>query len=927
MFKILLIIIFISSSSLAQNSDFDSGSIEDGEFGVFSPLPPELVEETDSNIVENFEEQIKEQFKVNEINNPDPENLNETQKDQIKNALNGSDIEIAALIKTFSKILRRNYIIDGNVKGKVTIHLPTPLTTKEALKVFDTILLLKGFTTIPVTDGTWKVIDAKDAKQTTVPFVRSRSKNPSDQLVTEKVRLRHIAASEANDLISSFISKAGIIKPVESNNSLIIIDSQANISRLRELLTEIDVPAVDREIAIISVLHAEAGDIAGKINDILGNEDESSNSQSTNNINTSRSSTLARLRRLRGQNSQQNSNSNNGRGSEKRSIPFKIIPDERTNSLIVVADKEMTIKVRELVQQLDSEVDRSSGRFWVYRLQHADAESLSEILSNLISGATSSETTRTGTQGSSLTRNNNARDNARNNNNRNALQNRLRNASNSSNSNARVNFEGEVSITADPSTNSLLINASKGDYARIKDVIDELDIKRRQVLVEATILEVRLSDEDGFGIELQGTAGLNDNGGLFGQSNFGSITNLLTDPTGLTDITLAAASAGTLTLPGGITIPSQAVLVSAVSRNTNVNVLSSPTILATDNEEAEIIVGENVPFVSSTAVNQTNIANTFNQVQRQDVGITLRITPQISSGEYLNLRIFVEISSVVEGTRNDSNGPTTTIRTSETSVEVRDSQMVITGGLLQDQLEDSTRGFPVLKDIPVLGNLFKTQNQISVKTNLLILITPKVIKDQFDAREHTKLYANNFRNEISEQKITPNREEVLDSPALDNVSEIYKKEVLKPSTILPALDNYETEERIELVVAPSLPADSIPAKNTLSRPRLRGDLPSNFNSTTRKNSPALPIINNEPTSTPNLPPANIGKISVVREISTGKTVAMSSLNTRLEAGKSYFKNGSEFICLGVYDTVRRLNESHSDISHNIIQLEDWNTNE
>ena len=508
----------------------------------------------------------------------------------------------------------------------MTIHLPTPLTTNEALKVFDTILLLKGFTTIPVTDGTWKVIKAQDAKQTTVPFLRSESENPSDQLVTEKVRLKHISAGEANDLISSFISKSGIIKPVESNNSLIIIDSQANISRLRELLTEIDVPAVDREITIVSVIHAEVEDIAEKINDILGSDDD--NSQSSN-ISSNTNSTLSRLGRLRQKNSRNNQNNNSN--SEKRTIPFKIIPDQRTNSLIVVADREMTIKVRELVNQLDSEVDQSSGRFWVYKLQHADAEGLSEVLSNLISGATSTESNRTRTQGSSLTRNNaarnandrNVRNNIRNNNN---AANRLRNAArNNSNNGARVNFEGEVSVTADPATNSLLINASKGDYSRIKDVIDELDIKRRQVLVEATILEVRIGDQDGFGVELQGTAGLEDNGGLFGQSNFGSLTNLLTNPAGLTDITLAAASAGTLTLPGGITIPSQAVLVSAVSQNTNVNVLSSPTVLATDNEEAEIIVGENVPFVSSTATNQTNIANTFNQVQRQDVGITLEL--------------------------------------------------------------------------------------------------------------------------------------------------------------------------------------------------------------------------------------------------------------------------------------------------------------
>ncbi len=1007
-FKILIIILFscvtaLAQSSLSDSTEFNSETIEDGQFGILEPISPELVEETENDLASQIKEEEKELNSKDQNSASFTGSLSNSQKDQIKNALNGSDIEIAALIKTFSKILKRNYIIDGAVKGKVTIHLPTPLTTNEALKVFDTILLLKGFTTIPVTAGTWKVIKAGDAKQTTVPFVKSTTKNPSDQLVTEKVRLRHIAASEANELIGSFISKSGIIKAVESNNSLIIIDSQANISRLRELLTEIDVPAVDREITIIPVVHAEVGDISEKINDILGNQDDQTRTQNSNIVSNTNSA-LSRLRRLRQQNSRTSQNNNNN-NNEKRSIPFKIIPDERTNSLIVVADKDMTVKVRELVNQLDSEVDQSSGRFWVYKLQHADAESLSEILSNLISGATSSGTNTTRTQGSSLTRNNAAQNRNTRTTNNNRAANAFRNAANRTNNNgSRVNFEGEVSITADPATNSLLINASKGDYSRIKDVIDELDIKRRQVLVEATILEVRIGDQDGFGVELQGTAGLEENGGIFGQSNFGSLTNLLTNPAGLTDITLAAASAGTLTLPGGITIPSQAILVSAVSQNTNVNVLSSPTILATDNEEAEIIVGENVPFVSSTATNQTNIGNTFNQVQRQDVGITLRITPQISSGEYVNLRIFVEISSVVEGTRADSNGPTTTIRTSETSVEVKDSQMVITGGLLQDQIEDSTSGFPILEDIPILGNLFQTQNHIKTKTNLLILITPKVIKDQYDARDHTKAYAGEIEKEIVEEDITPNRQEVLNSPAFDNVAEEYKKEIIKPGTILPALENITPKDKIELVVAPALPLDANSNEPVYSRQRLRGDLPSPViqNTETQNLETQSTIILNPTTpinqipqgdipiqqdtsletisrsNIPSLPPANIysdipldaenetvnivtseskvvstndsyvdienynnvdtpivdapintttGTVnfSVLRDTTTGETIALSSQKIRLAVGKSFHNNDIEYICLGVYNSTETLNQTHPGVT--IANFEQWDTNE
>ncbi|HQH28352.1 MAG TPA: secretin N-terminal domain-containing protein, partial [Oligoflexia bacterium] len=334
----------------------------------------------------------------------------------------------------------------------------------------------------------------------------------------------------------------------------------------------------------------------------------------------------------------------------------------------------------------------------------------------------------------------------------------------------KVNLEGEVSIAADGATNSLIINAARGDYEKIKQVIEVLDIKRRQVIVEATLLEVSLNQEEGMGIELQGTAAWDD-GAIFAQTNYDNLTNLLTRPNALSDLTIAAASSGTITLPGGIVIPSQAILVTALSKHQNVNVLSAPTILATDNEEAEIIVGENVPFVSSTSTNQTNLNNTFNQIDRQDVGITLRITPQIGTGDYVGLHMFVEISNVVPTTRNDPNGPTTTIRTSETQVEVKDGQMIVTGGLLQDRVSDSVRGVPFFKDIPVIGQWFQRQDNLTNRTNLLVFITPRVVVDQYDARDATKEYASGLSGYIEENEVQPDRRAVLESRSMDKVVE------------------------------------------------------------------------------------------------------------------------------------------------------------
>ncbi len=789
-------------------SDFGSETIETetpaSAADVIDPLPLDLVEERggipmDLRTIVDADDSpstdTSDEPKADDVASPVKSpvklrgSLDQSTLEEETTVLNVNDVELTALIKTFSKITRRNYIVDSAVKGKVTIHLPTPVTLAEALRIFDTVLLLKGFTTVPVEANTWKVIPAKDAKQTTIPLVGSERVPASDALVTKMIRLRHLASGDMEQILTPFVSKDGVMKAVAGSNALLVIDSQSNLARLERIASELDVPALDQEITIIPILYAEANDIAEKINEILGEEEN----EKLQNI-TTRNTRTRRNRNLSNQ-ANRNKQANQQTSQERRSLPLKIIPDERTNSLIVVADPELTIKVRALSEQLDSELDRSSGRFYVYSLKHADAEALSEILNNLISGAGNSDgPSGAATSGSSISRSN-ARTGATNaatqrNISRNLAQSRnlLRRSQTQTGAanSGRVTLEGEVSIAADPSTNSLIINASRTDYLRIKEVVDALDMKRRQVLVEATLLEVTLSDEESLGVELQGTAG-GDDGGVVTQTNFGGLTNLLTNPAGLSDFTLAAASSGTLTLPGGLTIPSQAILISAVSAHQNVNVLSSPTILATDNEEAEIIVGENVPFVSSTQTDSTNINTTFNNIERQDVGITLRITPQISTGEFVILKIFVEISNVVNGTRNDPNGPTTTIRTTETTVEVKNNQMIVTGGLIQDSQNDSSRGVPYLMDVPVIGNWFKTEAKTNRRTNLLVFITPRVISNQYEARDETVELVQDLRREIELTDARPSREEVLANSDIDNVIEKYNgKDERHPTTIRPA---------------------------------------------------------------------------------------------------------------------------------------------
>lgn len=854
-----LILSILLFASFASADDFGAETIEFESVAVEESGEP-------ANLDGEF-------FEVPEIEIIDIEPEEETSlADQTTTVFNSRDVEITKLIESVSLITGRTYIVDDSVKGKVTIHVQKEVTVPEALRIMDTVLLLRGFTTVPVGPDVYKVVSAKDAKSSTIPLVSSKENDGSDQLVTQLLRLKHVQASEVQQLLSQFVSGEGIINSFEGTNSLIIIDSGANIQRLERLISEVDVPAVDQDITIIPIRHADANDIAEKIEEILGEDKDAQQEQQAAVSARQAAARRAIANRRNAARNRAASRTTQPVNVAKRTLPVKVIPDERTNSLVVVADEATTDRVKALIEQLDSKVDLSGGRFFVHRLNHADAEELSEVMNNLISGASSeaSSNTNASTTGSSLTRNRN-------------LQRTAANTSAAAGAAAagRVTFEGDVSLAADAATNSLIINASRGDYLRLKSVIDELDAKRPQVIVEATILEVSLDNSEGLGFEWQFT-GANDEGGLLGQANYGGLTNLVTNPAALSDLSIAAASSGTLTLPGGLTVPSQAFLLSAVSNNTNVNVLSSPTILTTDNEEAEIIVGENVPFVTSTSTNETNLTNTFNQIEREDVGITLRITPQISAGNFVNLKIFIEISSVVPATRNDANGPTTTVRTTDTDVEVKSGQMIVTGGLISEEQTQATRGVPFLKDIPVFGQLFRTDSQTDSRTNLLVFITPKIVKNQYDARDSTVQARARVTDQIEYLEMYPDRSEILFSDKIDNVFESTKFTGELPSTIRPGKVSVQPMGKRDTTdVMP------VPLKFKAS-PKFEATSPK-FDEEAR--SLALPE------------PKPATAFVILKEIESGNAVGLAlPYSSHFEIGGMYNSADKTYACLGVFSS-------------------------
>ncbi len=790
-------------------------------------------------------------------NQPAPgggDQINEEEYSKDSNTeINVKNADIAAIVRIFSRKTKRNYILDEKVRGKVSIYLPGKVSAEESLRILDSVLALKGFTSVPIGENLWKIVPSREARQSTIPtLTEQRTEKPTAAVVTRLVNLKYVSAEDVQQIVSQLISADGLVNAYTGTNSLILIDAEDNINRLVSIIEELDVPFSNREMTIIPVKFADVEDVAQKLSDILGTSGSESK-RAPSPLEQIRASmgdpSLAMGNQMGGMPGQPQRPQGAGASSKTvaaRGMEPKIIPDQRTNSIIVVADGDTTARVRALIAQLDSKVDLSGNKFYVYRCQHANAEEIAQVLAGLVGGGGGAGGGAAGGFGAAGRGtgaggglggvfgddSGGAFGGSRNN----QLQNRNRGSSSfggSGSSSAGGGLGGgglggsrggrggarggqagpttaqlgeNISITADPATNSLIIAAGKSDYEKIRGLLAQLDVKRRQVLVEATLLEVSIDDTLSTSMSFLTSTGGAD-GGAIARSEFapdsGSLNSLFNDPSKLQGFTLAAASAGSLKLPG-ITLPTQSLIVSAAQRNNNVNILSAPTILATDNEEAQIVVGQNVPFLASTSTNATNLNNTFNQVERQDVGITLRITPQISSRDYVTLRVFTEVSALDLATVNSTLGPTTRKRQSETTIIAKDSQMIVTGGLIADDVTEADEGVPYLKDVPVLGHAFKSNSTARQQKNLLIFLTPRIIKDQFDARDATIESREQMEDVIASYDVRPSRNTVLEHKRIDAVAESTQYDGPAPGTILaPERKKTESTAKDAAPVPPS----------------------------------------------------------------------------------------------------------------------------
>ncbi len=686
------------------------------------------------------------------------------------------DVEITVLAKFISEITGRNFIIDEKIRGKVTVISPTKITVDEAYRVFQSILEVKGFTTVP-SGPAIKIVATKDAKESGAPL--STPKSRGAEYVTQLVPLAYVDPESLMSVLQPMVSKDGLISSYEPTNTLILIDTASNIDRLMEIVAELDIEVPDRGIEIIRLENAFATELAETLEQAL----------EADAARGAKKATGAAARKPAG--AAQAGAAVTTPGERE---PFKVIPDERTNSLIVMAGPTKMRSIKNLVRELDRTLE-GVAKINVYRLRYANADEMVDVLGQLIGGGGggggggglggASGLGRSGTSSRRNTRQSLGRTGGRSGSSTRGLGNQLGNQGGlgggaqqrtaaavqaaSATGSGGGEFIGEVNVTADPYTNSLVISAGRQDYEVLKRVISELDVPRRQVLVEAIILEVSLDKTKALGIELQGATALGKDALGLGRVNLESLNAAVTQPGSISGLLAAAASNQTITLPDGTKVPAQVALLTALQNDDDVNVLSAPTILTSDNQEAEIVVAQNIPFIASRAADISNLQNQFTTVERQDVGITLQITPQISDGNVVRLDIYEEVSAVVPNPPVDPNlaGPTTTVRSASTTVVAADSSTVVIGGLIADSIINQESKVPYLGDIPVLGNLFKSSQDTSNKVNLLIFLTPRIIRDNSELQrasldERRKLTSNVGR------ALAPSSRRALARPTWEN---------------------------------------------------------------------------------------------------------------------------------------------------------------
>lgn len=587
------------------------------------------------------------------------------------------NVSILDLTKHMQKLTGLNLILDKDIKGKISISSPTPITIGDAWKAYLQALSINGYSLVK-SGAYYTIVNNRDIRYSPTTMYTGTYTPNTENYVMQIIPLKYVNSREVANSFRPFMSRYGRIIEIKQTNTVIVQETGTHINRLMKLIKFIDIPGHEESLQIIKVKNSSAQEIAGLLDKIL------KGSATDNKFKTSATT---------GQTSQVNIS--------------RIIAEPRTNSIIAMANSDGARELRDLILKLDVKVVAAgSGQIHVYYLNYGDAEALSKTLSSLVGNAP-----RPGGIGG-LTR---------------------FTSPNAGGAATTENlFNSEVKITADKDNNALVVTASPTDYDTVKTVISKLDIPRDQVYVEGLMMETQVNKGQGFGISLIGAYG---SGGAqkAGYGNTSDLLSLMTNNiTNLSGLFVGGGVGGThtLTTPDGKSIQVSSVngLITAIATHNTTNVLATPQILTLDNVEGAFESGEQVPILET--VNASN-GTTQTSVKQQKVALTLKITPQINKAtRFIKLKIDQKIEDfsnrqLPAGVQN--NGVGTVIRSLATTVVVRDKDTIAMGGLMRDKENNTVNKVPLLGDIPVLGWLFKNTTKNVEKVNLLFFMTPKIL--------------------------------------------------------------------------------------------------------------------------------------------------------------------------------------------------------
>ena len=681
--------------------------------------------------------------------------------------INLRDADLTAFINEVADITGKNFAVDPRVRGNVTVISNKPLNKSEVYDLFLGVLNVNGVVAIP-SGNTIRLVPDSNVKSSGIPY-DGRHRATGDQIVTRVIWLDNTNANDLIPALRPLMPQFAHLSAVAGTNALIVSDRASNIYQLETIIRNLDGTG-QNDIEAVTLQSSQAEEMIGLLESI----------------------------------------SSTGASKDPKGSRIRIIADNRTNRILIKGDTATRKRIRQMIETLDVPAADRLGGLKVFRLKYASSKNLSEILQGLVTGqaVSSSNSSSSGSNNNSM---NNLLDNnsstsqsfsSQNNTSSGINLNGTNSTNNNQNSISSFNANG-VSIIADTTQNALIVKADPQLMREIESAIQQLDIRREQVLIEAAIIEVEGTDADQLGVQWA-MGDISSGIGLINFDNFGSsLKNIAAGYlTGGAAGAGGAIGAGTSLVLGDYREGSDGsrklygAMIQALKEKTKSNLLSTPSIVTMDNEEAYIVVGENVPFVTGSVTTAGGAANPYTSIERKDVGVTLKVVPHIGDGGTVRLEVEQEVSGVKDN-KGQASDLVTTKRAIKTSILAEHGQTIVLGGLISDNTLHGRQSVPGLGAIPVLGKLFSSEGKSNTKRNLLIFIHPTIVGNSGDVR---KMSQQRYSQLYSLQLALDSDGNFAKLP--ESVDDVYQQRIPVSKNNAPA-PVYQT--------VPTTPVDSQPA--------------------------------------------------------------------------------------------------------------------